>query len=68
VVDSIDKDGKPVKISTESGNIVTWVAEENYKFKLSAFSEPLIKWIEETHPIIPRERENEVLNELSTLI
>jgi methionyl-tRNA synthetase len=64
VVDGVDKDGKPIKISTESGNIVTWVTEENYKFKLSAFTEPLIKWIEETHPIIPRERENEVLNEL----
>lgn len=34
------------QVAVESGKKVEWTAEENYKFKLSAFQEPLLKWIE----------------------
>lgn len=31
--------------SLETGTRVEWMEEENYKFKLSAFREPLIRWL-----------------------
>lgn len=33
-------------IAVESGSAVEWSEEENYKFKLSLFREPLLKWID----------------------
>ena len=43
---SILQNGKEIVISKESGHPVEWMKEENYKFKLSQFQEPLIKWLE----------------------
>lgn len=34
-----------VKVSIETGTKVEWMAEDNYKFRLSAFREPLLKWL-----------------------
>lgn len=34
-----------IKVSSESGNPVEWSAEENYIFKLSAFEERLLDWL-----------------------
>lgn len=41
------KSGQMIKVSIESGHKVEWVVEENYKFKLSQFKEPLLKWLRE---------------------
>jgi methionyl-tRNA synthetase len=30
----------------ETGKVVEWTVEENYKFKLSAFAEKLLEWLE----------------------
>ena len=35
------KTGSEVKVSVETGNVVEWTEEENYKFKLSAFKDRL---------------------------
>ncbi len=66
VVDGHDKTGKPCKVSAESGHVVEWVTEENYKFRLSAFQEPLLQWLNNKDTngeavILPRTRMNEVL-------
>ena len=45
------------------GRPVEWLEEETYYFKLSAFAEPLLKYIEE-HPefVYPESRRNEVIS------
>lgn len=63
VADGVDKQGNPCKVSLESGHVVEWVVEENYKFKLSAFQKPLLRWLENTDQggsVIPRVRANEL--------
>ncbi|XP_053205172.1 methionine--tRNA ligase, mitochondrial-like [Panonychus citri] len=45
-IEEKDIDGIKVKISTESGHVLEWFEEENYMFKLSQFSEPLINYYE----------------------
>ncbi|KAJ1663637.1 methionyl-tRNA synthetase [Coemansia sp. RSA 1813] len=59
--------GKRGKFAIESGQPVEWVSEVNYKFRLSAFKDKLIKWIE-TNPdvIYPEIRRNEVLGWLNS--
>lgn len=34
-----------LQASTETGTRVEWMEEENYKFRLSAFREPLLEWL-----------------------
>ena len=51
------------KISKSSGSIVDWVEEESYFFKLSAWSEKLLKLYEDKNQfILPISRKNEVVN------
>jgi hypothetical protein len=35
------------KVSIETGQPVEWTEEDNYKFRLSAYTEPLLKWLTE---------------------
>ncbi|CAO3643212.1 unnamed protein product [Mucor hiemalis] len=56
-----EKTGEKVMASIESGQRVEWTAEENYKFKLSAFGDRLLDWIKENpNAIVPNNRKNEV--------
>jgi len=53
-------DGK--KISKSSGSTVEWVEEESYFFKLSAWSDKLLKFYSENpNFILPKSRKNEVI-------
>jgi methionyl-tRNA synthetase len=63
-MDSVDSEGNPCKRSKVTGNILTWVVEENYKFKLSQYLDDVLKWIQREHPIRPEEREHEVVQEI----
>ncbi|NXJ10081.1 SYMM protein, partial [Odontophorus gujanensis] len=45
LVERVDAQGRPFKVSAESGHEVHWTKEENYMFKLSAFQDPLLKWL-----------------------
>ena len=57
--------GKLVKVSKESGKVVEWTREENYKFKLSAFKEPLLKWLSENPDVIvPSNQYKDILSQL----
>lgn len=38
--------GEMKKVAIESGSSVEWTEEENYKFRLEAFKDPLIEWLE----------------------
>ncbi|NXX98004.1 SYMM protein, partial [Centropus bengalensis] len=42
-----DAQGRPCKVSLESGHQVHWTKEENYMFRLSAFREPLQRWLQD---------------------
>ena len=54
-------DGK--KISKISGSSVDWVEEESYFFKLSSWSEKLLKYYRDNKDfILPSSRKNEVVN------
>ncbi|KAJ2741798.1 methionyl-tRNA synthetase [Coemansia sp. BCRC 34301] len=54
--------GKRGMFAIESGQLVEWVSEVNYKFKLSQFKYRLIEWIEGSQDVIyPEVRRNEVL-------
>ena len=52
-----------VKVSISSGSQVDWVEEESYFFKLSSWSEKLLKLYNENENfILPLSRKNEVVN------
>lgn len=56
-----EKTGEKIMVSIESGQRVEWTAEENYKFKLSAFGDRLLDWIDKNpNAIVPNNRKNEV--------
>ncbi len=59
--DEIDeKDGK--KFSVSSGSSVEWVEEESYFFKLSEWSDKLLKFYKENENfVLPTSRKNEVI-------
>jgi methionyl-tRNA synthetase len=38
--------GETRKVAVESGSAVEWTEEENYKFRLSAFQDRLVAWLE----------------------
>ncbi|CAM9380221.1 unnamed protein product [Bubo scandiacus] len=42
-----DAQGRPCKVSLETGHQVHWTKEENYMFRLSAFQDPLRKWLQD---------------------
>ena len=60
--DEIDEiNGK--KVSKTSGSTVDWVEEDSYFFKLSAWSEKLLKFYSDNDDfILPKSRKNEVIN------
>ena len=52
-----------IKVSKSSGSIVEWVEEESYFFKLSAWTDKLIKHYKENKDfILPISRKNEVIS------
>ncbi|KAI8980507.1 tRNA synthetases class I (M)-domain-containing protein [Pilobolus umbonatus] len=58
-----ERTGEKVMVSIESGQPVEWTTEENYKFRLSKFEKPLLKWISENPgAIVPENRKNEVVS------
>uniref|UniRef100_A0A0A9ZIK0 methionine--tRNA ligase n=1 Tax=Lygus hesperus TaxID=30085 RepID=A0A0A9ZIK0_LYGHE len=62
VTDGVDKNGKPCKISLESGHVVSWVEEENYMFRLSAFRDRLLDYYHSNpNCIVPEFRRREVI-------
>ncbi|XP_071477472.1 methionine--tRNA ligase, mitochondrial-like [Diadema antillarum] len=49
-IQEIDRgDGSTIKVSVESGSVVEWTSEVNYMFRLSAFKDKLLRWLE-TNP------------------
>lgn len=62
VIDGVNKEGKPCKISAESGHEVTLVSEENYFFRLSAFRDRLLQYYRENpDSIVPEFRRRDVI-------
>jgi methionyl-tRNA synthetase len=62
VKDGFDREGKPAKVSIDSGHPCIWMTEESYKFRLSKFQEPLLKWLKENKQcIVPEFRRQEVI-------
>jgi methionyl-tRNA synthetase len=61
VEDKEDAHGKTIKVSKESGHPVEMLREENYKFRLSAFQDRLLQWLDANPDVIvPKARFNEV--------
>ncbi|TYZ57627.1 hypothetical protein PybrP1_003379 [[Pythium] brassicae (nom. inval.)] len=59
VEDRTDARGRSFKVSKESGHVVEKVREENYKFRLSAFQDELLAWLD-GGVVVPPSRANEV--------
>ncbi|GJJ78642.1 methionyl-tRNA synthetase [Entomortierella parvispora] len=56
-----EKTGEKYHIAIETGKKVEWTTEENYKFKLSAFRDKLLEWLDQNpEAILPRRRYAEV--------
>ena len=59
-----DRTGEKKVISSESGKPLRWVSEENWKFRLSAYEERLLAWLDgeggPDSPVFPPKRTNEV--------
>lgn len=65
-VEDVLRDGKTIKVSSESGHPVEWSEEENYMFRLSSFVEPLKAWLEKNDQVIrPKIFHDLVLHQLS---
>eukprot|EP01133_Synstelium_polycarpum_P004000 gene4000-4631_t len=45
-------------VSIESGNVVEWVTEDNYMYRLTEFLPQIERWLD-THPIHPESRERQ---------
>lgn len=59
-----EEDGKQM-VSIETGNAVEWTEEENYKFRLAMYEEPLRQWLKANPAqIVPHTRYMATLNEL----
>ncbi|KAJ1646889.1 methionyl-tRNA synthetase [Dispira simplex] len=57
--------GDGVVLAKETGSVVEWTEEENYKFRLSRWIEPLIQWLEESpQRVVPANRYQEVMTQL----
>ncbi|KAF8337627.1 putative methionyl-tRNA synthetase [Cantharellus anzutake] len=55
-----------VKVATETGSIVEWTTEENYKFRLSLYREPLLEWLNGNKlSVYPPTRRDELILQLS---
>lgn len=67
VENELDELGKPTgrMIATETGNVVTWLKEPNYKFKLSDYEAPLLDWIAKDNHVYPPLRANELLQDIT---
>ncbi|KAG0296439.1 methionyl-tRNA synthetase [Dissophora globulifera] len=62
-----EKTGEKYHIAVETGKMVEWTTEENYKFKLSAFTDKLNEWLEQNpNAILPLSRHQEVQSWLKT--
>ncbi|KAI7901075.1 tRNA synthetases class I (M)-domain-containing protein [Cokeromyces recurvatus] len=58
-----EKTGQKIMVSIETGQPVEWTSEENFKFRLSAFRDRLLEWIEKNPTVIvPSNRRNEVIS------
>ncbi|GAA5907951.1 hypothetical protein JCM5296_000769 [Sporobolomyces johnsonii] len=67
VAEVIDpKSGEKYMASVETGTRVEWMEEENYKFRLSAFREPLLEWLSSApNPVQPPSRTTALLSSLT---
>ena len=64
-IEEVERDGKIIKISTETKNEVVFEEETNYFFKLSAFQDQLIQFLKENpNWIKPKHRYDFIMNEL----
>ncbi len=45
VEEQIQKDGSTITVSKETGKVVEWTSEENYKFRLSKTQPQLVEWL-----------------------
>ncbi|KAG0259075.1 methionyl-tRNA synthetase [Mortierella polycephala] len=56
-----EKTGDKYHIAIETGKLVEWTTEENYKFRLSAFADKLKEWLDQNpDAIVPKSRHQEV--------
>ena len=52
--------------SIETGSAVEWSSEENYKFKLSAFQQPLLDWLDANpDAVVPASRRDTLIAEIT---
>ncbi|POY74433.1 putative Methionine--tRNA ligase [Rhodotorula taiwanensis] len=57
-----EKSGEKYTACTETGTRVEWMQEENYKFRLSAFREQLLRWLgSSSSPVQPLSRSTALL-------
>lgn len=47
LIEKKNASGETIKVSAESGHVVEWAEEENYKFRLSAFQDDLRHWLKD---------------------
>ncbi|SNX85618.1 probable METHIONYL-TRNA SYNTHETASE, mitochondrial [Melanopsichium pennsylvanicum] len=63
----VDKEGNEWMESVETGAKVEWSQEVNYKFRLSAFQQPLLKWLRENPTaIVPKQKYDQVVAEVES--
>ncbi|KAL0224262.1 hypothetical protein P9112_003652 [Eukaryota sp. TZLM1-RC] len=66
-VEDKEVDGKVVKVSKESGNVVVRFKEENYMFRLSSFQDKLLEFYNNNAEfIVPKYRHSEVVAFISS--
>lgn len=66
-VKTVEREGKTITVDPERLQPLEWVTEENYKFRLSTFQEPLLQWLRDNPTAVqPASRYNEAVAEIAS--
>lgn len=55
-----ERDNRSFRVALESGQVVEWISEINYRFRLAKYIPAVREWIDKSDPIVPKSRVNEL--------
>ena len=61
---TVQRNGVPVKVVAESGHAVEWISEPNYKFRLAAHREFLMRLLARDDFIVPKQRAEDMRHQI----
>lgn len=66
ILDVTDKNGNVQKLSSETGNALEWMEEDNYMFRLGTFKQQILDWVQKDDVVKPKIFQKILLRALET--